>query len=98
MLRRVAAVIIDVSEERIASIIRITRTIELGRTLAVIGNRSTLRGNTMFLRNICFYKPHGFNSFVHSNGEESRIFQSKFHSVNFAQAINLTTHFKKTCL
>jgi hypothetical protein len=33
----------DVSAERIASIIRVTRISELGTTLAVTGNRSTLR-------------------------------------------------------
>jgi hypothetical protein len=36
----------DVSEERITSIIRVTRTGKLG-TLAVTSNRSTLRRNTM---------------------------------------------------
>jgi hypothetical protein len=40
MLRHVALVTIDVSEERIASIIRVTRIGELG-TLAVISNWST---------------------------------------------------------
>jgi hypothetical protein len=39
MLRRVALVITDVSEERIASIIRVTRIGELGTTLAVTCNR-----------------------------------------------------------
>jgi hypothetical protein len=42
MLRRMAFVRNDVSEELIASIIRVTRLGELGRTLAVTGNRSTL--------------------------------------------------------
>jgi hypothetical protein len=41
MLRRVALARIDVSEERIASIIRATGVGELG-TLAVTSNRSTL--------------------------------------------------------
>jgi hypothetical protein len=36
----------DVSDERIASIIRVTRNSELGTMLAVTGNRSTLRRNT----------------------------------------------------
>jgi hypothetical protein len=44
MLRRVALIRTDVSEERIASIITVTRIGELG-TLAVTSNRSTLRGN-----------------------------------------------------
>jgi hypothetical protein len=45
MLRRVALVRTDVSEELIASIIRVTRIGEL-RTLAVTSNRRTLRRNT----------------------------------------------------
>jgi hypothetical protein len=45
MLRRVALVGTDVSEERIASIIRVTRIGELG-TLAVASNRSTLHNIT----------------------------------------------------
>jgi hypothetical protein len=44
MLRRVALVV-DVSEERSASIIRVTRS-ELGTTLAVTNNRHTLRRNS----------------------------------------------------
>jgi hypothetical protein len=43
ILRRMAFVRTDVSEERIASIIRVARFDELGTTLAVISNRSTLR-------------------------------------------------------
>jgi hypothetical protein len=43
MLRRVALVRTDISEELIASIIRATRIGYLGKTLAVISNRSTLR-------------------------------------------------------
>jgi hypothetical protein len=42
MLRRVALVIADVSEERIASIIRVARIGELGTTLAVTTNRSSV--------------------------------------------------------
>jgi hypothetical protein len=45
MLRRVAIVRTDVSEEIAASIIRVTRLGELGRTLAVTSNRCTLRRN-----------------------------------------------------
>jgi hypothetical protein len=44
MLRRVAIVITDVSEERSASIIRVTRIGVLG-TLAVTSNRRKLRKN-----------------------------------------------------
>jgi hypothetical protein len=39
MLRRVALVRTDVSEERIASFIRVTRICELETTLAVTSNR-----------------------------------------------------------
>jgi hypothetical protein len=42
MLRRVALVRTDVSEELSASIIRVTRIGELGTTLAVTSNRRTL--------------------------------------------------------
>jgi hypothetical protein len=46
MLRREALVRTDVSEERSASIIRVTRIGDLGK-LAVTSNRRTLRRNTM---------------------------------------------------
>jgi hypothetical protein len=52
MLRRVALVRADVSEEPIDSIIRVTRICELGKTLAVISNLRTLRGNTKCIRSI----------------------------------------------
>jgi DNA-binding TFAR19-related protein (PDSD5 family) len=42
MLRRVALVRTDISEELNASIIRVIRIGELGRTLAVTSNRRTL--------------------------------------------------------
>jgi hypothetical protein len=48
MLRRVALVRTDVSEELTASIIRVTRIDELG-TLAVTSNRRTLRRNSQLL-------------------------------------------------
>jgi hypothetical protein len=47
MLRRVALVRTDVSEELSASIIRVARIGELGTTLAATSNRRTLRRNTM---------------------------------------------------
>jgi hypothetical protein len=47
MLRRVDLVRIDVSEERITHIIRVTRINELGTMLVVTINRSKLRGNVM---------------------------------------------------
>jgi hypothetical protein len=43
MLRRVALIRTDVSEELSASIIKMTRIGELGTTLAVTSNRRTLR-------------------------------------------------------
>jgi hypothetical protein len=46
MLRRVARVKTDVSEEHSASFIRITRIGELGTTLAVTSNRRTQRNIT----------------------------------------------------
>jgi hypothetical protein len=71
MLRRVALVRTDVSEELSASSIRETRIGELGTTLAVTSNRRTLQRNTeftdschpdeggaKFLRNVGSYKSH----------------------------------------
>jgi hypothetical protein len=46
MLRRVALVRSDISEELSASFIRVTRIGELETTLAVTSNRRTLRKNT----------------------------------------------------
>jgi hypothetical protein len=57
MLRRVALVRTDVSEELSASVIRVTRISELGTTLAVTSNRRTLR-SAKFLRNVGYYKGH----------------------------------------
>jgi hypothetical protein len=47
MLRLVALVRTDVSEELSASFMRVTRIGELGTTLAVTSNRRTLRRNTV---------------------------------------------------
>jgi hypothetical protein len=49
MLRRVALVRTDVSEELSASFIRVTRIGELETTLAITSNRLTLRRNTTVL-------------------------------------------------
>jgi hypothetical protein len=52
-LRRVALVRTDVSEE-LSAFIRATRIGELGTTLAVTGNRRTLRrSHLVFLRSVC---------------------------------------------
>jgi hypothetical protein len=68
MLRRMALVSSEVSEEYINSIIRVTGISELGTTLAVASNSRTLRRNILvssldvggatFLRNVCSYKSH----------------------------------------
>jgi hypothetical protein len=49
MLLRVVLVRTDVSEESIASIIRVTNIGEVAKTLGVIRNRRTLRRNIMVL-------------------------------------------------
>jgi hypothetical protein len=60
MLRHVALVRTDVSEELSTSFIRVTRIGELGTTLAVTSSRRTLRrnGGAKFLRNEGSYKSH----------------------------------------
>jgi hypothetical protein len=57
MLRRLALVRTAVSEELSASFIRVTRTGELGTTLAVTSNRRLLV-TAKFLRNVGSYKSH----------------------------------------
>jgi hypothetical protein len=61
MLRRVALVTGDVSEELSASIIRVTRIFELGITLTVTSNPNSCHpddGGAKFLLNIGSYKSH----------------------------------------
>jgi hypothetical protein len=60
LLRHVALVRTDVSEELSVSFIRVTRLGELGTTLAVTSNRRTLRRNVIFLVlvNVGSYKSH----------------------------------------
>jgi hypothetical protein len=55
MLRRVALVRTEVSEGLSASFIRVTRIGELGTTLAVSINRSTLRRNTSQRASVASY-------------------------------------------
>jgi hypothetical protein len=50
MLRRLAIVKTDVSEELSASIIRVTRIGELGTTLAITSYRRTLRRNINYIQ------------------------------------------------
>jgi hypothetical protein len=57
MIFLVALVRTEVSEEKVASIIRVTRIGEPGTTLVVASNRSTLRSDT-FLRNVGSYENH----------------------------------------
>jgi hypothetical protein len=52
MLRRLALVRTDVSEERSASFIRVTRIGELRTTLAVTSNRRSLRRNYLVYFNV----------------------------------------------
>jgi hypothetical protein len=52
ILRLVALVRTNVSEELSAYFIRVTRICELGTKLAVTSKRRTLRRNTKFLRNV----------------------------------------------
>jgi hypothetical protein len=47
MLRRVAVVRTKLSDERIATIIKVKRIGDLGTTLAATNDRSTMRRNTM---------------------------------------------------
>jgi hypothetical protein len=68
MLRRVALVRTDVSEELSVSFIRVTGIGELGTTQAATSNRRTLRrnpdlchpdeGGARFHRNVGYYKSH----------------------------------------
>jgi CHASE1-domain containing sensor protein len=70
MLRRVALVRTDISEELSASFMRVTGIGKVGTTLAVTSNRRTLRrnieftdschpdGGAKFLRNVGSYKSH----------------------------------------
>jgi hypothetical protein len=54
-LRRVALVRTGVTEECIASIIKVTRISDLGTTLALTSKRSTLRRNTMQRASVASY-------------------------------------------
>jgi hypothetical protein len=61
MLRRVALLRTDFSEELSAPIIRVIRICELGTKLAVTSNRRTVHlddGGSNFLQNVDPYKSH----------------------------------------
>jgi hypothetical protein len=55
MLRRVALLRTDISDELSASIIRVTRIGELGTTLAVTSNRRTVRRNRVLTLHGCIH-------------------------------------------
>jgi hypothetical protein len=68
MLRGVALVRTDVSEELSASFIRVTRICELGTTLAVTSNRRKLRRNgiargRLYFKNCCRTHDTGLHLF-----------------------------------
>jgi hypothetical protein len=50
MLRRVALVRVDISEEHVSSIIRMERISELGTTFAVTSNCTTLPRNNNYMQ------------------------------------------------
>jgi hypothetical protein len=58
ILRHVALVRTEVSEELSASVIRVTRIGELGTKLAVTSNLRTPQINYTFLRNVGSYRSH----------------------------------------
>jgi hypothetical protein len=68
MLRRVARVRTDVSEELSASFIRVTTIGELRTTLAVTSNRRTLRRNTKYQEFIWVYGRSAGSQGWHSHG------------------------------
>jgi hypothetical protein len=72
MLRRVALVITDVSEEFSSSIIRVTRIGELGTTLDVTSNRCTLRRNTVRVYVVTELKEPGNGVTVPASKEERK--------------------------
>jgi hypothetical protein len=59
LLRRVALVRTDVSEEPGASFFRVTKIGELGKTQAATSNRRTLRRNTVPPKRQFLQEPHG---------------------------------------
>jgi hypothetical protein len=87
MLRRVALVRTDVSEEHSASIIRVRRFGELGITLAVTSNRRTLRSFTMY-SNIS-YVPPKLRLLQETHGLTSQ--KTEFFIVTAVKTSNLTT-------
>jgi hypothetical protein len=94
MLRRVSLLRTDISEERIATIIRVTRIGELGTALAVTSNRSRLRRNTtcMFI----------FTSQLHVTNKppniECEYYSGTVHAISMCTCVHSHTrarHYKK---
>jgi hypothetical protein len=69
LLRRVALVRTDVSEETGASFIRVTKVGELGTTQAATSNRPTLRRNTKWDRKLEWNNPE--DTILHSHRREN---------------------------
>jgi hypothetical protein len=69
MLRRVALVRTDVSEERSPSIIRVTRIGQIGTTLAVTSNQRTLQRTSVLTRAIWRNIPE--DRILHSHQREN---------------------------
>jgi hypothetical protein len=71
MLRRVALVRTDVSEERNASLMRVKRIGELGTTLAASINRSTLQ--TKFFITLMMEDIHSSDTSLHARAKRCNI-------------------------
>jgi hypothetical protein len=71
LLRRVALVRTDVSEEPGASFIRVTRIGELGTTQAASSNRRTLRRNTSQRTSVATRRNNPEDTILHSHRREN---------------------------
>jgi hypothetical protein len=98
MLRLVALVRTDVSEERISSMIKVTRISELATTLAVTTNRNTLRMTCFLLITQCtwaFQPHHDLQDYSASNINEYRkVFHKMILGSKTRLASNLTANYK----
>jgi hypothetical protein len=103
MLRCVALVRIDVSEELSASFIRVTRIGELGTTLAVTSNRRTLRRNTrathhnipedaILLENNLSCRPSANKSHVHTYTHAYINWNFRNHTFGYSDRLNLSNY------